>query len=56
MDVVRVIMREENDVHSARAGRYELKSKFGRSIDEDVRASIRLYQSTNPGPLVAGVR
>jgi hypothetical protein len=56
MDVVRVIVREENDVHSARARRDELKSKLGRCIDEDVRASIRLDQSTNPGPLVAGVR
>jgi hypothetical protein len=42
MDVVRVIVREENGVHSASACRDELKSKLGRSIDEDVRASIRL--------------
>jgi len=56
MHVVRVIVCEENDVHSARARRDELKSKLGRSIDEDMRASIRLDQRTNAGPLVAGVR
>jgi hypothetical protein len=56
MDVVRVIVREENRVNSAGACRDELKSKLGRGIDEDVRASVRFYQSTNPGPLVAGVR
>jgi hypothetical protein len=56
MDVVRVIVREENGVNSARARRDELKSKLGRSIDEDVRASIRLDQSSDSSPLVAGVR
>jgi hypothetical protein len=56
MDVVRVIVREENGVHSARASRDELKSKLGRSIDEDVRTSIRLDQSSDTSPLVAGVR
>jgi hypothetical protein len=56
VDMVRVIVREENGVHSARARRDELKSKLRRSIDEDVRASIRLDQSTDPGSLVAGVR
>ena len=56
MDVVRVIVREENGVHSARARRDELKSKLGGSIDEDVRTSIRLDQSTDASPLVAGVR
>jgi hypothetical protein len=56
MDGVRVIVREENSVDSARARRDELKSKLGRGIDEDVRASIRLDQSSNTSPLIAGVR
>jgi hypothetical protein len=56
MHVVRVIVREENDVNFARARRDELKSKLGRSIDEDMRPSIRLDQGTNAGPLVAEVR
>ena len=56
MDVVRVIVREENGIHSAGTRRDELKSKLGRSIDEDVRTSIRLDQSSNASPLVAGVR
>ena len=56
MDVVRVVVREENRVHSARAGRDELESKLGRGIDEDVRPSIRLDQSSDASPFVAGVR
>jgi hypothetical protein len=56
MDVVRMIVREENDVHSAHARCDELESKLGRSVDEDVRTSIRLDQGTDPGSLVAGVR
>jgi hypothetical protein len=56
MDVVRVIVREENGVNPARAGGDELKSKLGRSVDEDVRTSIRLDQSSDTSPLVAGVR
>ena len=56
VDVVRVIVREENRVHSARAGRDELQPKLGRSIDEDVRTSGRLDQSADASPLVAGVR
>jgi len=56
MDVIRVIVREENCVYSARARRYELKSQLGRSIDEDVCTSIRLDQSSDSSPLVAGVR
>jgi hypothetical protein len=56
MDVVRVIVGEENRIHSACARRDELKSKLGRRIDEDVRTSIRFDQSSNAGPLVAGVR
>jgi hypothetical protein len=56
MDVVRVIVREENGVHSASARRDELKSQLGRSIDEDVRTPIGLDQSSDASPLVAGVR
>jgi hypothetical protein len=56
MDVVRVIVRKENGVHPARTRRDELKSKLGRSIDEDVRTSIRLDQCSDASPLVAGVR
>jgi hypothetical protein len=56
VNVVRVIVREENGVHSARARRDELKSKLGGSIDEDVRAPIRLDQCSDASPLVAGVR
>jgi hypothetical protein len=56
MDVIRVIVREENGVHSARAGGDKLQPKLRRSIDEDVRTSIRLDQSSDTSPLVAGVR
>ena len=56
MDVVRVVVREENGIHSAGTRRDELKSKLGRSIDEDVRTSTRLDQSADTSPLVAGIR
>jgi hypothetical protein len=56
MDVVRVIVGEENRVHSARARGDELKSQFGRSIDKDVRTTTRLDQGANASTLVAGVR
>lgn len=56
MDVVRVIVGEENRVHSTGARGDELKSKFGRSIDEDVRTTTRLDQGANASALVAGVR
>jgi hypothetical protein len=56
MDVVRMIVREENGVNPARACSDELKTQLGRSVDEDMRTSIRLDQSADASPLVAGVR
>lgn len=55
VDVIRVIVSEQNGVDSAHIRRDELETQLGRSIDEDARSAIGLYERTNTRSLVPGI-
>ena len=56
VDMIRVIVREQNRIDTADARGDQLETQLRRSVDQNVRASIRHHQRADAGSLVPRVR
>jgi hypothetical protein len=56
VNVIGMVVREQNGIHAAYIRCYQLKPQLRRSVDENVRASIRLDERADARPLVPRIR